>query len=359
MKAATTATAGPVGVMGAGSIGCYLGGLLATQGHRVVLLGRPRVMDELSRHGLALEDLDGGRARVMPGEGLLDTTSDPTRLRSCEVILVTVKSAQTESAARELSPLLRPDAVLISLQNGVRNPDVLREQLPRHTVLAGIVGFNVVGGTGDEKGRDGTYRRTTTGPLVIEASPDPRVSAVVDALSRAGLPASLSSEVRAQQWSKLIMNLNNAVSALSGKPTPVLLFDPAYRRILRAIMKEALFVMRRAGIRLARFGALPARVFPHLLALPTPLLRIALRAQLRVDPGARSSMWEDIERGRPTEVDVLNGEIVRLAQRAGIDAPLNRRVVAAVHEAEARGPGSPQLGPDELAEALGLFRTRR
>lgn len=335
--------------MGAGSIGCYLGGLLAREGHPVTLVGRPRVMAELAERGLSLRDLDGGSARVVPGEGLLEVASDAASLGSVEVILVTVKSGQTESAAQELAPLLREDAVVISLQNGVRNPDVLREQLPRHTVLAGIVGFNVVG-------RDGVYRRTTTGPLVIEASRDARVPAVVDALSRGGLEASLASDVRAQQWSKLVMNLNNAVSALSGKPTPVLLFDPAYRRILRAIMREPLFVMQRAGIRIARFGALPAQVFPHLLALPTPILRVALRAQLRVDADARSSMWEDLERGRPTEVDALNGEIVRVAERAGIDAPLNRRVVAAVHDAERRGPGSPQLSASQLAEALGLDR---
>jgi 2-dehydropantoate 2-reductase len=88
------------------------------------------------------------------------------------------------------------------------------------------------------------------------------------------------------------------------------------------------------------------------LSLPTPLVKLVARAQLRVNPDARSSMWEDLRRGRATEIDYLNGEIVRLADRSGVDAPLNRRIVELVHDVEARGSGSPALGPDELWAAL-------
>ena len=89
------------------------------------------------------------------------------------------------------------------------------------------------------------------------------------------------------------------------------------------------------------------------LKLPTPLVRLVLGAQLKLDPESRASMWVDLERGRPTEVDMLNGEIVRLAKAHGTDAPLNRRLVELVHEAERAGQGSPGLGPKALREGIG------
>jgi 2-dehydropantoate 2-reductase len=129
-------------------------------------------------------------------------------------------------------------------------------------------------------------------------------------------------------------------------------FVPGYRRIVAAIVNEAIAVMRAAKIRPAALRGIPVRLFPFLLALPTPLVKLVARAQLRIDPDARSSMWEDLTRGRRTEVDELNGEIVRIAQAHGRDAPLNRRIVELVHEVEGAGKGSPKLSPDALWSAL-------
>ena len=171
-------------------------------------------------------------------------------------------------------------------------------------------------------------------------------------LQEFGLPTALRADVRALQWSKLVMNLNNAISALTGVPTPQLLFDAKYRRTLRAVIAEAVDVMRRAGVATAPLGAVPVGVFPWLLGLPTPLLRLVLKAQLRVDAEARSSMWADLVQGRKTEVDQLNGEIVRLAESINEDAPLNRRIVEIVHAAERRGAGSPGMTAQALRQAL-------
>jgi 2-dehydropantoate 2-reductase len=128
---------------------------------------------------------------------------------------------------------------------------------------------------------------------------------------------------------------------------------------LRMVIDEALRVMRKANVHPARLGALPVTVFPFVLGLPTVLLRVVLRAQLKVDPDARSSMWDDLTRGRTTEVDELNGAIVQLAAAHGCDAPLNRRIVEVVHEYEERRAGSPTLSPQRLEEVLGLSRLKR
>ncbi|MDB4933737.1 MAG: 2-dehydropantoate 2-reductase [Labilithrix sp.] len=336
-----------IGIMGAGAIGCYVGGCLASAGEHVVFVGRERLRKELAENGLVLSDLDGGTGRVVAKERIVFST-ELSALAACEVVLCCVKSAQTAEAAAQLSKVLAPNAVVVSMQNGVRNADVLRAGLPNQVVLGGIVGFNVI-----SRG-SGTFRRATSGPLVIEraARSDPRVETLGDALSSVGFEVELVEDIRPLQWSKLVMNLNNGVSALSDRPTPDLLFVKGYRRILRAIMAEALDVLRASHTRTARLGPLPIGLFPAILALPSPILRLVASAQVKLDPEARSSMWEDLSRGRPTEVDHLNGEIVRLAESCGAKAPLNARMVALVHEAEKAAAGSPKLSADALWSAL-------
>ncbi len=334
-----------IGIMGAGAVGCYLGGRLAALGENVLFVGRAHAVEELARSGLTLHDLGDGIPVVVPPEAIRATT-DASALADRDIVLVCVKSGQSSELGAELSPILRAGTIVVSMQNGVRNADTLREHLPQCTVLGGIVGFNVV-----YAGASG-FRRATTGPLVIEARDDLRVAALARTLVRAGLETELARDIRAKQWSKLVVNLNNAVSALTDAPTPRLIFEKPYRGILRAIMAEALAILRTAGVRPARIGPLPVAVFPFILSLPTPILRMVARVQLEVDPQARSSMWEDLVRGRPTEVEYLNGEIVRLARSAGASAPLNERIVALIHDAESAGRGSPKLGAAELWRAL-------
>jgi 2-dehydropantoate 2-reductase len=190
------------------------------------------------------------------------------------------------------------------------------------------------------------------GPIALEASSDPRGGELAAALRRAGLPVETPRDIAPDQWTKLLVNLNNAVSALSGAPTQRLLRDPGYRRLVAAVIDEGLGVLRAAGIRPAKLRGVPVEWMPRILRMPTPIVRLVTRAQARVDPEARSSMWEDLEKRRPTEVDYLNGEIVALADRAGIDAPLNRRIVDLVRDAERAGAGSPQLLAEQLWSAL-------
>lgn len=349
-----------IGIAGAGSVGCWVGGRLVAAGARVTFLGRPWLRDELKASGgMTLGDvppsLPGVLRRVTGAPGgddqrvapeRLDVVTGPSGLAGCDVVLVCVKSAQSTSTAAELAGVLRPGTLVVSLQNGVRNADALRAELGARPVLGGIVSFNVIAQGG------GRFRRATTGPLVIEESAEPRLARLLDALAAAGIATEVTPDIRGQQWAKLLMNLNNAVSALTDAPTRDLVFLPRYRRILAALIGEALGVMRAAGVRPARLGAIPPGLLPVVLGLPTGALRVVARAQLRIDPEARSSMWEDLTRGRLTEVDYLNGEIVRLAEQGGVAAPLNRRITALVHEAEQRGPGSPRMPADQLWDAL-------
>jgi 2-dehydropantoate 2-reductase len=330
-----------IGVMGAGAVGCYVGGRLAKAGADVVLIGRDRIKREIDEHGLHLGDLDGAIATV-PRVRL---ETDVAGLADRDVVLCCVKSGATADAAERLAAVLRPEAIVVSLQNGVRNPDELRRRL-KQTVLAGIVNFNILA-----KGK-GVFRRATSGPLILESSSNAHAVELCAALRAAGFDVEQPADIRGVQWSKLVINLNNAISALSDRPTKELVLSAGYRRVLSGVMGEALRVLRAAGIRPAKMGNVPVTILPLALRLPTLLVRMVARAQLKIDPEARSSMWEDLTGGRPTEVDYINGEVVALAEACGAPAPLNRRIVAIVHEAEREGAGSPKLSAEALWLAL-------
>ncbi len=327
-------------MLGAGAIGAYVGARLAHAGVRVTLIARPSLASELDAHGATLSDYQGFSAHVA---GLVVRT-EADALADANVVIVAVKSGDTERAGAALAPVLRPGqagALVVSFQNGVRNPEVLRAALPGTTVLAGMVPFNVVR---SERGR---FHQGTSGTLVIEQHPG--AEPLVAALVRAGLPAIADPAIERKQWGKLLVNLGNAVNALSGVPIRSMLARAGYRRVMASAFSEAEQLLRRAHIRPQLEMPVPARWVPHVLRLPDALFRVVLPVMAKVDAEARSSMSDDLARGRRTEVDFLNGEIVRLATRLGARAPINARIVELVHAAEG---GARPLSADELSLAL-------
>lgn len=328
-------TGGKIVIAGAGSIGCFVGGLLAAAGRDVVLLARFRIEEELAAHGLHLTSLEGWSLRPAP-----QVTTDPAdALTAADLVLVTVKSGATAEMGRLIADHAPTTSPIISLQNGVNNAALLRSILPGRTILAGMVSFNVL-----HRG-SGRFHRGTSGPVIIEAG-------VPDALASLNVPylhVEAAQDISAVQWGKLLLNLNNALNALSGLPLREQLLDPRWRRLLAASQQELLDLLDAARIQPWSMGPLPARWLPRLLRLPTPLFRIAARSAVTIDPHARSSMWEDLERRRPTEVGELQGAVIELATRLGRPAPVAERIVQAIRLAEDARRGSPQLDPAALS----------
>ncbi|MEV6104376.1 2-dehydropantoate 2-reductase [Streptomyces sp. NPDC051940] len=322
-------------VLGAGSIGCHLGGHLTAAGYDVTLIGRPAAMDVLRERGLTLSTSVKPPRRLAPEDLTLATS--PEAAAGADYVLVTVKTAATEAAAKDLAPHLKPDAVVVSFQNGLHNPATLRAALPGHTVLAGMVPYNVV------QSEPGTVHQGMPGRLMTE--PDEELTR---ACREAGLAIEPRPDMTEVQHAKLLMNLNNAVNALSGLPLRDELARRAYRRCLALCQREALAAYRAAGVRPAWLGPTKPGVTPYVLGLPDALFRRVAAASLRIDAHARSSMWEDLQRGRATEIDSLQGEIVALAAAHGLRAPANARLAGLVHEAEA----APRTwtGPELYAE---------
>lgn len=324
-------------VLGAGSIGVYVGGSLAAAGADVTFVGRPRMLDEITAHGLRLTDLDGHDVRVEAGQ--FRTATEPSG--DTDLVLIAVKSADTESAARQLSGLLKPGTVVISLQNGIGNDAVIREVLPACVVLPGMVMFNVVHHSG------GRFHRGTAGGVAI--ADDPVLNRFAPVFGASGLEVKRYPDLLPVQWAKLLLNLNNPINALSGRPLREELGNRDYRRCLALTQREALVAMDRARIRPARLTPLPPELMARLLTFPDGLFQRVAGKVLAIDPVARSSMADDLAAGRKTEIAWLCGEIVSLGTMVGIPTPVNRRLIELVHRAE-DGDRRTWSGAELLAE---------
>ncbi len=340
------AASAKIAVLGAGLIGVYVGGRLAAAGADVALIGRPRVLDDLRANGLRLTDLHSADIVVPPDR--LTLTEDPAALAEADLILLTVKSPATAEATALIARYAKPGTAVLSLQNGVSNADQLRRALPAMPIIAGMVPFNVA------QPGPGHYHQGTGGNL--HADDSPAIRSYAPLFAAAGLPLTLSNDMTGVMWGKLVINLNNAVNALSGRTLLQQLSQRDYRRCVALSQKEALGLLRRAGIRPAQVLALPTWMVPYVMALPDKLYRkVMARGGARVDKHARSSMADDLAQGRKTEVEYLNGEVVALGQRLGRKAPVNARIVELVRRAEM---GGEPWKADDLYRELKAARAR-
>ncbi|MEU6580430.1 2-dehydropantoate 2-reductase [Nocardia sp. NPDC046763] len=330
-------------VLGAGSIGCYVGGRLAAAGAEVTFVGRPRLVEELRTFGLQLTDLDGNDARVEPDA--FRAVTEPAG--DADLVLITVKSAATATAAAELADLVRPGTVVISLQNGIGNDAVIRELLPTCVVLAGMVMFNVV-----HHGQ-GRFHRGTAGG--VDVADDPVLDRFGPVFANSGLGFERYTDLLPIQWAKLLLNLNNPINALSGRPLREELGTRDYRRCLALAQREALDVMAAARIRPARLTPLPPEIMARLLTVPDGVFRRVAGKVLAVDPVARSSMADDLAAGRKTEIPWLCGEIVSLGTMVGIPTPVNQQLIELVSAAE-NGDRRTWSGPELLEQLTNAAR---
>ncbi len=329
-------------IHGAGAIGCFVGGAWAAAGLDVTLVGRDYVAETVKKHGMTLTDYQGFSANLPIDQVRFST--DAKALQEADIIGLSVKSVATESAGREIKQHARPGAIVVSPQNGISNVSKLRELLPDQTVLAGMVPFNVVA---MEQGR---WHKGTLG--ILMADHHPALSEIVE--KTAGGPAALElrHDMTSVAWGKLLLNLNNAINALSGQTLYTELSDRNYRRVLAACISEALAVLAAADITPAKVSAFPPRRLPKFVGSPNFIFNtIGLKLQ-KIDKHARSSMADDFEAGRKTEIDFLNGEVVRLAADLGISAPANEKIVALVKKAE-EGNRQAWTGADLSKEVLG------
>ena len=277
-------------VAGAGSIGCYVGGCLALAGRDVTLLLRTSLAEMIAGQGLRISDLDGLDRTLIPAAVKLATEPAPA-FAEADIILVTVKSGATAAMAELIAEHAPSGATVVSLQNGVGNVDVLLARLGGMArVVPGMVPFNVVQTHGD--GQPARFHRATSGTIQIGAG----VAGLRETLDVHG---SRSPSIRT--WSACCGASCCSTSTMrsmrsSGVPLATQLADRRWRLLLAAQIKEGLAVLKAAGIRPARIEGVPPGAVPRILRLPNWLFRRVAGRMLAIDPEARSSMWEDLER---------------------------------------------------------------
>lgn len=323
-------------VLGAGSVGCFIGGAWAAAGCSVSFIGRDRIRDDIKANGLTLSDHGGWRVHL--AQDLIDFATRPAALARADIVALCVKSNATAAAAKQIAAHGKKKPVVISFQNGVSNADTLKSLLPKLEIVQGVVPYNVayLGG--------GRFHKGTSGELIVGESGAAR--ALADRIGDRPGRLRLAGDMKAVAWGKLLINLNNAVNALSGETLLEQLGKRDYRRVVAASIVEALDLLKEAGIEPAQIGPLPPKLLPHAIAAPDFIFRNLLLRVQKIDAQARSSMADDLAAGRETEIDYLNGEVVRLAEKLGRQAPVNSAIVGLI---KAREAGVERLwSPDQL-----------
>lgn len=308
MAATSSESRRRVAVMGAGAVGSFYGAMLARAGHRVTLIGRPAHVQAIQRDGLRLEM--GGTTHTVP----LQASEDVAALRGAELVLCCVKSGDTEAAALQMAPHLDASAWVMSLQNGVDNAETLARVLPCRVIPTVVYVAVALGGPG-------VVRHFGRGDLAVGAMPGgtqssvpewPTLQALVDLFGGAQVPLRIVPDVAVELWTKLLVNCAyNAISALAQMPYARLAAQPQVVELQERVLQEVIAVAAASGV-----------------TLPLQASRDAV-AKIAVGmPQQLSSTAQDMARRKPSEIDHLNGFVVRRGRKLGVPTPVNQTLHA-------------------------------
>jgi 2-dehydropantoate 2-reductase len=285
--------------MGAGAVGSYFGGMLARAGHDVTLIARPQHVEAIARDGLRMD------TKIFDERVRLKASSDPAAVKGAQLVLFCVKSGDTASAGEQIRPYVGKETVVLCLQNGVDNDVRLRGVLTQPEVAASVVYV------GTEMLGPGHLKHHGRGELVIE--PLRNLPELAKTLIAAGIPTEVSGNVRGMLWLKLILNCAyNAVSAIARKPYGETVPGVGVRDVMRDVIDECLAVAKAEGVNVpGDVDAAVNRIYETL-------------------PHQYASTAQDIMRGKPTEIDYLNGYVVQRGKALGIKTPANQVLWAMV-----------------------------
>jgi 2-dehydropantoate 2-reductase len=299
-----------VAVMGAGAVGSYFGGMLARAGGRVTLIGRPNHVQAIRKNGLLLDTV------TFKEHVAMNASADPADVRNAHFVLFCVKTLDTESAARAIAPHLSPDAIVISLQNGVDNVARIRaasgiDALPAVVYVAAALPEP---GHVKHSGRGEWIVGENAGAVSPPAGAKSRPERVAEICAAAGVPCHISKNIEVDQWTKMVMNCaGNAVTAIAQTSFAHVARNLDTREVLRTVINECVAVARAAGVAL-----------PDIDWTEKGLKNAETLGE------ATSSTAQDIARGKPTEIDSLNGYIVRRGKELGVSMPVNMTLFALI-----------------------------
>ena len=297
-----------IAVVGAGAVGGYFGGMFARAGAPIVLIGRRHFADAVNSNGLVLDKSEGQeRIRVA-------ATTEMSAIRDCSLILFSVKANDTTETAKQIAPFLQPDATVVCLQNGVDNADRVRAATNVVTVPAVVY----VAVSLPEFGR---VKHLARGDLIIGPLSE-RTTEVANVFNRAAISCRISENIEGELWVKLLCNCAlNAISALGHARYGQIVQSGDAKQLMQDVVDEVLAVARAAGV-----------VLPGVDDRESGMAAAMKIATQMAD--AFSSTAQDLNRGRPTEIDALNGYIVRQGAALAVPVPINSALFTLVKLAE-------------------------
>jgi 2-dehydropantoate 2-reductase len=299
-----------VAVLGAGAVGCFFGGMLARAGHEVTLIGRPVHVEAFKARGLRFEGLKFDE-RVP-----VKASTDPGAVRGARLVLFCVKSTDTEEAAAQIAPFLDAGALVVNLQNGVDNTERIQARIAQPVIPAVVYVATEMAGPGHLKhhGRGDLVIGDVGGKV-----PRGALQQVKGWFEAAGVPVVVSDNVAGELWAKLVVNCAyNALSAITQLPYGKMIEGPGVRDVMRDVVEETLALARASGVAMA--PDMIERTYRIAEAMPTQF----------------SSTAQDLARGKPTEIEHLNGFVARRGVALGVPTPANRVLCALVRLLESK-----------------------
>ena len=311
-------------VFGAGLIGGFMAGCFASNGLKISVVGRESMRKRFSEN-FTVTDYHGHKAVVSDINFL---GADQKAEFEFDYIWLTVKCTGLNQALVDLAPYVSAKTVILSCQNGLGSDATVQAVFPDNVVRRVIMTSNVA------QESDAHLHRGSQGDLFVEAHQCADGRNLADTVTTDLLVAQNIDDMEAYSWAKLQLNLANAVNALADIPVKQMLEQRGFRRIIAQAMQELIAVAHAKGLVLPKIAAVPMHLVPKVLNTPDWMFKLLGNKMMDIDPTVRTSMWWDLSGSRLTEVDVLNGAVVREGKALGIDCPINQRIVDYIHAAE-------------------------
>lgn len=336
-------------IFGAGLIGSYIGGALSVQGFQTTLICRATTKFKLTS-GLTLTDYQSHQSVLLDMDILDDKqlSTPNTNVKKARFLWLTVKCTGIKQAVFDIAPLVDENTIILCCQNGLGSDAEVKQAYPDNMVLRVMVPFNVV------EISSGHYHRGSEGKLTIEQTTQSKVgiSSLVMSLNSELLPISTTADMDALLWAKLQLNLGNCVNALADIPVKTMLEQRDYRRVIALLMSELLQVADGLCIKLPKITAISAHKIPMVLRLPNFIFSRVANKMLEIDPNVRSSMWWDVSQGKLTEIEHINGAILKHAKTLNIACPANEKIISLISQLLDHARLSAEQKPPIAAETL-------
>jgi 2-dehydropantoate 2-reductase len=323
-------------IFGAGLIGGYMAGSFASKGLDVSVVGRESMRPRFAGD-LTVTDYMDHKATV---SNIGFITTEENKIDHFDFIWLTVKCTGLQYALNDMAPFVGSNTVILSCQNGLGSDHEVAKVFPNNEVRRVIMASNVA------QESETHLHRGSQGDLFVESYRCDDGRSLAETVSGDLLNAQNIENMEAYSWAKLQLNLANAINALADIPVKQMLEHRAYRRIIAMAMQELIEVAHAKGLSLPKMAAVPMHWIPYVLNTPNFVFSILGTKMMDIDPTVRTSMWWDLSSRRLTEVDFINGAVVKHGAKLGIKCPVNQKIVEQVHHVEQsdkRTPFSPEI----------------